>query len=242
MQLDGFPGCLFYFYTQQHKPSSVGPWPSVPVPPHSLSLSLFLQPPFLCLISRGPYSPRSYMVIYTRTPRHGWFPLEADSLVPIPVRSHPSCWAKTAGLPLPRALNPRTLRRLARCRRELATNLRQDKLARQRNTFAIISMWSVQVTFLAGQKNHDDPPFPIYRKRGGIHAIPVASIDLVIVIVERDGVASEWRTTREFVSRSWTHLKFYGKRMKRELFHEFLGAFDMLVFHAENAQCPVDNG
>lgn len=135
MQLDGFPGCLFYFYTQQHKPSHRSAldhrcW--------SL-LTLSRRPSCLCLVSRGPYSPRSYMVIYTRTPRHGWFPLEADSLVPIPVQSHPSCWAKTAGLPLPRALNPRTLRRLARCRR-VATNLRQNKLARQRNTFTIISM------------------------------------------------------------------------------------------------------
>jgi len=113
--------------TNHHRPLTIGA--SSPSRP-------FLPPLHL---SRGPYSPRSYMVIYTRTPRHGWFPLDADSLVPIPVRSHPSCWAKTAGLPLPRALNPRTLRRLVLYRR-VATNLRQDKLARQRNTLIIISM------------------------------------------------------------------------------------------------------
>lgn len=114
MQLDGFPGCLLYFYTQQHKPSSA--------PDHRCLLTLSALP--TSATSReGPTLARSYMVIYTRTPQHGWFPLDADSLVPIPVRSHPSCWAKTAGLPLPRVLNPRTLRRLALYWR-VATNLR----------------------------------------------------------------------------------------------------------------------
>jgi len=73
MQLDGFPGCLFYFYTQQHKPSSFGPGPDHPERPTSPPSS----PPRRSI--PGPLSPqsgpneplhdRAYKVIYTRTPQ-----------------------------------------------------------------------------------------------------------------------------------------------------------------------------
>lgn len=102
MQLDGFPACLFYFYTQQHKPSSGGrprSWPSS-IPPAPSRAALRFPPPRRA-------SSRSHKVIYTRTPREGTagsLSPVADSLVP--VRARPSCWAKTAGLPLPRARQP----------------------------------------------------------------------------------------------------------------------------------------
>lgn len=50
MQLDGFPGCLFYFYTQQHKPSHRS---ALDHRCRSL-LTLSRRPSCLCLVSRGP--------------------------------------------------------------------------------------------------------------------------------------------------------------------------------------------
>jgi hypothetical protein len=86
MQLDGFlPGCLFYFYTQQHKPSSF-PAPVLtilsvpPSPPPPSPAALFAASPFRARsplplfppVTSGPNEPlhdRAYKVIYTRTPQ-----------------------------------------------------------------------------------------------------------------------------------------------------------------------------
>lgn len=115
MQLDGFPSCLFYFYTQQraHKPSSVLPLPHADL---SLYLSLFLFllfpiPPFSLLISRGPYRGLSTdrTRLYTRESARRARLVRGRQLG-AGAEQHPSCWAKTAALPLPPS-QPRTLRR-----------------------------------------------------------------------------------------------------------------------------------
>jgi len=144
MQLDGFPSCLFYFYTQQraHKPSSVLPFPHAAL---SLSLFLFLLfpiSPFSLLISRGPYRGLSTdrTRLYTRESARRARLVRGRQLgADAGAEQHPSCWAKTAGLPLPPS-QPRTLRRSLYVVREatkinsLGTTL--DVLLRYKNDYA----------------------------------------------------------------------------------------------------------
>lgn len=131
MQLDGFPSCLFYFYTQQraHKPSSV-------LPHAALSFSLFLLFPISLPPSSSPFSSLAgsteaspqivHGYIHEKAPRRARLVRGRQLGADAGAEQHPSCWAKTAALPLPPS-QPRTLRRpLYICRprgHQLATKI-----------------------------------------------------------------------------------------------------------------------
>jgi len=60
MQLDGFPGCLFYFYTQQHKPSSA--------PDHWCLLTLSALPTSATSLARALLSTVVHGYIHENAP------------------------------------------------------------------------------------------------------------------------------------------------------------------------------
>lgn len=126
MQLDGFPGCLLYFYTQQHKPSSFGP--VLTIPPLLLASPAALTRPLRR--SNLPSPPRLYKVIYTRTPREGTrlvLSLEADSLVPMRECVPPAGRRPQGSAFAARALKPPDPPQACKWYRRTATNLQQDR-------------------------------------------------------------------------------------------------------------------